>query len=274
VPKPPVISASGGSGGGKPGGLGKYFDKALYYFEYPYRSSSAILPPSSPKADLNNLTATGTPLHRKVYDPRIGGYYRFAKADTDYFTLTSGVADNQSEVFMTALVRPRGTIAGDSEYLFGGYQDTKAIDWRIGAERILGQTRLNTGDDVTSFTFSRSMAGTWLVVMFAYKLNTYNKCGINGAWVDTNTITNASFAGAGAVTLRIGYSGISTEYFDGDVAFLGVGTSVPTDRQIKYISNVQLTGMELPPPSGDGPPGDDPNDGATIRGRILLLGAG
>lgn len=273
MPKPPVISASGGSGGGKPGGLGKYFDKALYYFEYPYRSTSGVLPPSSPKADLNNLTATGTPLHRRVYDPRIGGYYRFAKADTDYFTLASGIADNQAEVFMTALVRPRGTIAGDSEYLFGGYQATKALDWRIGVERILGQTRLNTGDDVTSYTFPRSMAGTWVVVMFAYKLNTYNKCGYNGAWVDTNTITNTSLAGTGDATLRIGYSGISTEYFDGDVAFLGVGTSIPTDRQIKYISNVLLTGMELPPPSGDGPPGDDPGDGTGGFRRLTLLGA-
>lgn len=272
--------ATGGSkGGGKPGGIAKYFDKALYYFEHPYRavsSESLILPPSSPQADINDLTASATaPTHRRSYDSRVGGYYKFTKASSQSFELSLDLADDQSKIFVAALVRPRGDGALDSEYLFGGHTTEKALDWRIGTDRILAQTVTSAGSEVAQHAFERSMAGTWVLAMFSYELNVGQKIGINGSWLVTDLFSNTSLAGTGTVDCFIGFSGNAGEYFSGDVAFLGVGTSIPTERQLRHIYWTIATGAELPPPSGHDfpPPGDDPSDGSSLR-NMPLLGVG
>jgi hypothetical protein len=275
VPKPPLQAGTGG--GGKPGGLGKYFDKALYFFEHPYTAGqSGVLPPPSGLADLNYLTASATPpTHRRSYNPKVGGYYSFADASSQSFALGTDIADNQDSLFVAALVRPRVGNAADASYLFGGHGSTKCIDWRLDAEVMTSYIQTNAGAEIIDFIFERAHYGEWMLAMFAYKLNTYHKIGINGAWIDSANITNTSFGGTGDVDLFIGHSGNAGEYFTGDIAFLGVGTAIPTAQQIRYIHYAVRNGVELPPPSGDGPPGDDPGDGNSgSTGRILLLGVG
>jgi hypothetical protein len=275
VPKPPVSAGAGGSGGGKPGGLSKYFNKALYYFEHPYRATSSVLPPSSPQADLNNLTASATPpAHRRSYNSKVGGYYRFADASSQSFELGVDIADNQDSLFVAALVRPRVGNAADASYLFGGHGSTKCIDWRLDAEVMTSYVQTNVGAEIIDYVFERAHYGEWLLAMFAYKLNTYHKIGINGVWIDSAAITNTSFGGTGDVDMFIGASGNAGEFFTGDIAFLGVGTSIPTDKQLRYIHWAIRNGVELPPPSGEGPPGDDPGDGGTSVPLMTLMGVG
>ena len=265
--------------GGKPGGIGKYFDKALYTFEFPYRavsSASGILPPSDPRADINDLTASATPpTHRRSYDPRVGGYYRFTKASSQSFELALDIADDQPEVFVTALVRPRGTAAGDSEYLFGCHSDQKSIDWRIGADRILAQTVTNVGAEVISHSFERNPSGSWVLAHFAYKLNSYHKIGINGAWLVSANIANTSLAGTGDHDSFIGFSGNAGEHWSGDCAWFGIGTTVPTDKQLRTIFFNTQNGLDVPG-GNDEPPGggDVPPPLADEIRRMLLMGVG
>jgi hypothetical protein len=273
VPKPPVISASGGKGGGgKPGGVAKYFDKALYFFEHPYRSSSFVLPPSSPQADLNNLSASATPpSHRRSYKSNVGGYYRFASASSQYFELANDVDDAAEQVFIACLFRLRGS--GNGPVITRGYgtADHSILCYANATE---AQMVINDGvaDRVAAATVTL-VPGKWYLLTGAYDKASYVKVGIDGAWLASTNITGS---------LANSATGFRMQFFNNaangnvDMAFFGIGTTIPTDKQTRYIHWAIRNGVELPPPAGDTkpPPGDDPGDGGNTLGRMLLLGAG
>jgi hypothetical protein len=279
VPKPPVFSGAAGSGGGKPGGLGKYFDKALYYFENPYRSSSGILPPSSPKADLNNLTASATaPTHRRSYNSKVGGYYSFRTASSQYFSLASDVTDAQSEVFIAALVR----VYNGGVFHVGRGADGSGNGWSIIMESRTADCTsyaltTSTGNTTQSAATSGLVSGRWTLVTYAYKSGSYIKVGKDGSWHTTSAFA-ATTLRSSTVGLSIGKANsASTGSSNCECAFVGIGTSIPTDKQLRYIHWAIRNGVELPPPAGDTnpPPGDDPGDGNSgVQSRILLLGVG
>jgi hypothetical protein len=272
----------GGStnGGGKPGsGLGRYFDKCLYHFDITYHAGQQgyITPPDT-RADINNLTPSATsPTHRRSYDQIVGGYYRFAAASTHYFTTASKVADATSQLFVCALVRRRdgtsnngivsqSTIGVAGNPAFALYFDDTQIQMTV----------TNTTPTSTACNQAITTAnGSWHLVMGCYTNGTNIKVGIDGAWLKTTVVPAGNLQNKAAIVIGGSGDGAGPNW-DGDIAFLGVGTSIPSDRQLKQIYNTLMWGADKP----GGVPGDDPGDipppeptGGTF-GRLLLLGAG
>jgi hypothetical protein len=265
------------SGGGKPGGVGKYFDKALYYFEHPYRavsSESGLISPSDPKADINDLTPSGAPTHMRSYNPKIGGYYKFRTASNQFFSLASDVTNAQSEVFIAALVR----VYNGGVFHVGRGADGSGNGWSIIMESRTADCTsyaltTSTGDTTQSAATSGLVSGRWTLVTYAYKSGSYIKVGKDGSWHTTSAFA-ATTLRSSTVGLSVGKANsAATGSSNCECAFLGIGTSIPTDKQLRYIHWAIRNGVELPPPSGEGPPGDDPNDGARVH-MLTLLGAG
>jgi hypothetical protein len=278
---PKTFSSGGGkSGGGKPGnGIGRFFDKCLYTFEYPYHAGqSGVIPPPDPRADINNLTRSATPAtHRRTYDNRPGGYFRFAAASSQYFTTASKISESATQFFVCALVRRRdGTsnngiisqstmgVANDSAFAL--YFDDTQIQMSV-ASAVPTSTACNQAITTAN--------GSWQLIMGAYTRGSNIKVGINGAWLKTTVIGTFNLNAKNNIV--IGSSGdFTTPNWDGDIAFIGIGTTIPTDRQLKQIYNTILWGADKP----GGIPGDDPGGEVPPplptpgAGRLLLLGAG
>jgi len=265
--------------GGKPGnGVGRFFDKALYFFEHPYRAVSAAsdtVSPSDPRADINDMTPSATlPIHHKSYDPVVGGYVRFVSASSTKYTLDLDVADAQSEVFIAMLIRPRSTSnghclgRGTTDFGFRCYVDTDQLYFEVYTSSDgLNHDVLFTGN-------TDCFSGKWVLAMFAYKSGSYIKVGANGRWLNSTTITSTGLRpSTGVDAIVIGQTGLG--FLDGDVAMVGIGTAIPANGALATMAQTILSGSDVPggnsdPPGGDVPP---PNP-ATNTGRLLLLGAG
>jgi hypothetical protein len=274
---------------GKPGGIDKYFDRAIYNFEYPYRMSWGLLPPADPRADNNYIEITGASAeHRRSYDPKVGGYYRFRTALNNFFDLHTNFANGQSEIFMAALIRVHG--AGGAQALIGRGVTGWSMQWWATADgtilaRAVTTAGTGAGDKIAQTPSGMYRPGQWALVMYGYKANSYIKAGVNGRWVTTTAHASNTLRNDATYGLSIGrFGGSTNSNADIDIAFLGLGTAVPTDRQTNIVYNTLMSSRDTPSGSNESPGGSPPLqpfngftsffDYSTDSHRLKLAGLG
>jgi hypothetical protein len=269
-------AGKGGTKGDVPVVLSQAFDHGMWIADgFQSFSGSGRAEPRSMGRVRNELTTSNLPVQHYSHNSPFGGFGRFTAANNSAWDIETNVADSISELFIVAVLR---IASGGGSFPIGrgvaGWSMQCVAATNNLWMRVITTAGTSPGDKVADAGAVMPF-GRWTTAMWAYKANSYVKVGLDGVWLATtnhssNTLRND------ASGLSIGrFGGSSSGQFDGDIAFVGFGTAIPSDNQLlSTIMAVQAAGS---PPSGnqdDGPTIIDLDVGGATRGGLLLLGAG
>lgn len=164
-----------------------------------------------------------------------GDSHRFRSASSQYWDITTNIADAISELFVIARVRFEGSGAA---HPFGRGADAAAGNgWSLqtiltASEATFHVVTTSGGAALKTATSADTRApGQWYTYMAAYKSGSYVKVGVDGIWLDTESIATTGIRSSSqGLSVNRNNSLSATGNFD--IKMLGIGTTIPADQDL------------------------------------------